>query len=148
MYFYTSAEVDILDLIDCYLSDTKRKALTDYLLCQTLQAERLETETKKPRPNLLIDLDDLEVDIDVYDVYRDMNSWDKRELADMLERDGYMGDIDLEEKPTTPEEIFAEGTRPLEQEFGLVLNQLWESRDYLSQEQKNRIEAIIKESYV
>jgi hypothetical protein len=138
MYFYTSAEVDILDLIDCYLSDTKRKALTDYLTGKT-----------DSKPKLPIDLDDLEVDVDIYyDVYRDMNSWDKRELADMLERDGYMGDIDLEERPTTPEEIFAEGTRPLEQEFGLVLNQLWDSRDYLSQEQKNRIEAIIKESYV
>jgi hypothetical protein len=137
MYFYTSAEVDILDLIDCYLDDTKRKALTDYLTGQT-----------DSKPKLPIDLDDFEVDIDVYEVYHNMDSWDKEEMADMLERDGYMGDIDLEEKPTTPEEIFAEGTRPLEQEFGLVLNQLWESRDYLSQEQKNRIEAIIKESYV
>jgi hypothetical protein len=137
MYFYTSAEVDILDLIDCYLDDTKRKALTDYLTGKT-----------DSKPKLPIDLDDLEVDIDVYEVYHNMDNWDKEEMADMLERDGYMGDIDLEERPTTPEEIFAEGTRPLEQEFGLVLNQLWESRDYLSQEQKNRIEAIIKESYV
>lgn len=135
MYFYTSAEVDILDLIDNYLDDTKRKALIDYLTGQT------DSKPKLP-------IDDLEVDIDVYDIYRDMDRWDKEEMADLLESSGYIGDIDLEEKPTTPEEIFAEGTRPLEQEFGLVLNQLWESRDYLSQEQKNRIEAIIKESYV
>jgi hypothetical protein len=140
--YVTAYNVDLLDLID-NLDEKQSGLLFDYLA-------QKQTANEVARPKILID-HELFVDINVYDMCNELGDWEIDEIIEYLERRGYLDNLNddvSEESPSTPEEIFAEGTRPLEQELGMMLNQLWESRDYLSTDQKARIEAITKESYI
>jgi hypothetical protein len=83
----------------------------------------------------------LETDVwvDVDDAINELSSWDRQSLYDELH-----DEFGEEEEDDTP---FSGGTYS-EQEFGKVLNKLWEDRWMLTNEQKARIEAITKESFV
>ena len=147
--YVTAYNVDLLDLIDD-LDEKQSGLLFDYLAQKQQTANEEEPQNMVARPKILID-HELFVDINVYDMCNELGDWEIDEIIEYLERRGYLDNLNddvSEESPSTPEEIFAEGTRPLEQELGMMLNQLWESRDYLSADQKARIEAITKESYI
>jgi len=147
--YVTAYNVDLLDLID-NLDEKQSGLLFDYL-AQKQTANEEEPQNMVARPKILID-HEFFVDIDVYDMCNELGDWEIDEIIEYLERGGHLdnlNDIDItEDSPSTPEDIFGLGYRPLEQELGMMLNQLWESRDYLSADQKARIEAITKESYI
>ena len=112
------------------------------LLVQQLReelGEDFDKQIEDPAPRSV----ESDVYIDFDDVLWELSNWDKQRLYEDL-REEY-GDDD---EPKTPEEIFASGGTYSEQEFGKVLNQLWEDRWMLTNEQKARIEAITKEKFV
>lgn len=86
------------------------------------------------------------IDIDIDDIYWDMSSSEKEYLYERLGEDIDIHSI--EETHLIIEDIFSSGTTETEREFGQILYQLWESRLYLSKEQKDRIMTITKEPYV
>jgi hypothetical protein len=145
--YVTAYNVDLLDLID-NLDEKQSGLLFDYL-AQKQTANEEEPQNMVARPKILID-HEFFVDINVYDMCNELGDWEIDEIIDYLERYGHLDNLndDSEDSPSTPEDIFGLGYRPLEQELGMMLNQLWESRDYLSADQKARIEAITKESYI
>lgn len=146
--YVTAYNVDLLDLID-NLDEKQSGLLFDYL-AQKQSANEEEPQNMVARPKILID-HEFFVDIDIHDIYNELGAWEIDDMIYCLERGGHLDNLNddvSEESPSTPEEIFGSGHRPLQQELGMMLNQLWESRDYLSADQKARIEAITKESYI
>lgn len=119
------------------LSQKEKQLLVQYL------KEELEEDFDKPIEAPIPRAVESDVYVDVDDVLWELSSWEKKRLYDELKEE--YGDDDL---PKTPEEIFASGGTYSEQEFGKILNQLWEDRWMLTNEQKARIEAITKESFV
>lgn len=117
---------------------TKEKQLLVQMLREDLE-EDFDKPIEAPVPRAV----ESDVYVDFNDVMWDLSSWDKQRLYEDLKEE--YGDDDL---PTTPEEIFASGGSYSEQEFGQVLNQLWQDRWMLTNEQKARIAAITKESFV
>lgn len=119
------------------LSQKEKQLLVQYL------KEELEEDFDKPIEAPIPSAVESDVYVDVDDVLWELSSWDKERLYEDLKEE--YGDDDL---PTTPEEIFASGGSYLEQEFGQILGQLWRDRGMLTADQKARIEAITKESFV
>lgn len=137
MEIYTEAiGLDLIDLIHD-LEPERLEVLRKYL---ALDLDAQSTD----RPEILIS-PEVCVDVEAWDFCREADRWEINEMIEYLEDNGHINNQNL---PSTPKEIFESGCRPLEQEFGLVLNKLWESRDFLSADQKARIEAITKESYI
>lgn len=131
--------VDVIELVDGLNLNEKRK------LVEHLKAE-MEEDFDTPIPEGEYHPRNLEADtyVDMDDIIWEMSSWDKQKMYDDLKEE-YGDDND---SPTTPEEIFGSGSTYSEQEFGLVLNKLWEDRWLLTPAQKARIEAITKESFI
>jgi hypothetical protein len=129
--------VDVTELVDDLNLNEKRK-LVEYL------KEEMGEDFDTSIPDGEYHPVDLEADtyVDMDDIIWEMSSWDKQRMYDDLKED--FGD---DECPKTPQELFSGGTYS-EQEFGAVLYKLWEDRWSLTNEQKSRIEAITKESFV
>lgn len=119
------------------LSKKEKQLLVQYLKADL--EEDFDKPIEDPKPRAV----ESDVYVDFDDVLWDLSSWDKQRLYDDLKEE--YGDDDL---PKTPEEIFASGGSYSEQEFGKILNQLWEDRWLLTNDQKARIAAITKESFV
>jgi hypothetical protein len=130
-------KVDVTELVDDLNLNEKRK-LVEYL------KEEMEEAFDTPIPDGEYRPVDLEADtyVDMDDIILEMSEWDKERMYDDLKED--FGD---DECPKTLEEFFSCGTHS-EQEFGAVLYKLWEDRWSLTNEQKARIEAITKESFL
>lgn len=129
-------EIDIREAVD-ELCLTGKKLLVEYLKEELGEDfEKPLSEEDKKRLGLL----DVDVDVDVDDVVNAMSHWEKQDMYEELHSE--FGED--EEDEVSP---FGGGSYS-EQEFGKVLAQLWESRWMLTNEQKARIEAITKESYV
>lgn len=131
---YTT-EVDIRELVDG-LSLTGKKLLVSYL--KEAMGDYFAVEPNDEEKNRL-GLLDVDVSVDSDDVIDNLSSWERRDLYDDLHEE--FGE-DPEE-----DESFSGGTYS-EQEFGKVLMKLWEDRWLLTPQQKARIEAITKESFV
>lgn len=129
--------VDVTELVDD-LSLNEKRELVEYLKKE--MGEDFDTPIPDGEPQHLTLEASTYVDID--DVLWEASSWDKQRMYDELKDE--FGDGD---SPKTPEELFSGGTYS-EQEFGAVLYKLWEDRWSLTNEQKARIEAITKESFV
>jgi hypothetical protein len=129
--------VDVTELVDALNLNEKRK-LVEYL------KEEMEEDFDTPIPDGEYHPMDLEAEtyVGIDDILWEASSWDKQRMYDELKDE--FGDDD---SPKTPEELFSGGTYS-EQEFGTVLYKLWEDRWSLTNEQKARIEAITKESFV
>lgn len=130
--------VDVTELVDDLNLNEKRK-LVEYL------KEDMEENFDTPIPDGEYHPRNLEAStyVDIDDILWEASSWDKQRMYDDLKEE--FGDDD--DSPKTPEELFSGGTYS-EQEFGTVLHKLWEDRWLLTNEQKARIEAITKESFV
>jgi len=128
-------EVDVTELVDDLNLNEKRK-LVEYL------KEEMEEAFDTSIPDGEYCPVDLEAAtyVDMDDIIWEMSSWDKQRMYDDLKEE--YGDDDL-----GAQELFSGGTHS-EQEFGAVLHKLWEDRWSLTNEQKARIEAITKESFV
>jgi len=118
------------------LSTKEKQLLVQYL------REDLEEDFDKPIEDPAPRRVEADVYVDVDDVLWELSTWDKKELYNELKEE--YGD----DAPTTPKELFASGGNYSEQEFGRILHQLWEDRWMLTNEQKARIAAITKESFV
>jgi len=129
--------VDVTELVDDLNLNEKRK-LVEYL------KEDIGDDFDTPIPDGEYSPRDIEAStyVDIDDILWEASSWDKQRMYDDLKED--FGDDD---HPRTPEELFSGGTYS-EQEFGTILHKLWEDRWLLTNEQKSRIEAIAKESFV
>jgi len=129
--------VDVTELVGDLNLNKKRK-LVEYL------KEDMGEDFDTPIPDGEYQPRDIEAStyVDIDDILWEASSWDKQRMYDDLKED--FGDDD---HPRTPEELFSGGTYS-EQEFGAVLYKLWEDRWMLTNEQKARIEAITKESFV
>ena len=134
---YTRIDVDIREMVD-ELNLTGKKLLVEYLKEEL--GEEFETplaEEDKKRLGLL----DVEVEVDTDEVINDLSHWERKDLYNDL-HDEFGEDCECNE-----DSPFGGGTYS-EEEFGKVLTKLWEDRWMLSNEQKARIEAITKESFV
>lgn len=134
---YYKTEVNITDLVD-ELDLTGKKLLVAYL--KEEMGEDFDvppTDEEKNRLGLLEVEVEAEVEVDPDDVIDDMSSLERERLYEELH----------EEFGEEPEEPFSGGTYS-EQVFGEILTKLWEDRFLLNPEQKARIAAITKESYV
>lgn len=132
---YYRTDVNITDLVD-ELGLTGKKLLVAYL--KEEMGEDFDvppTDEEKNRLGLL----DVEVEVDTDDVIDDMSSWERENLYEELHEE--FGEEPDNDSP------FSGGTYS-EQEFGEILTKLWEDRWLLNPEQKARIAAITKESYV
>jgi hypothetical protein len=131
-------KVNVTELVDDLNLNEKRK-LVEYLKEEMAEAFDTPIPDGEYRPV------DLEADtyVDMDDIIWEMSSWDKQRMYDDLKEE--YGDDD--ECPKTPQELFSGGTHS-EQEFGSVLYKLWEDRWSLTNDQKARIEAITKESFL
>ena len=78
-----------------------------------------------------------DVDVDIDDVLREMSRSEKRDLYEVL---------DEEFGPESPVSFAA--TSYYEEELSKALNQIWDDRHYLTQDQRDRIIAITKESFI
>lgn len=140
--FYYKTEVNITDLVD-ELDLTGKKLLVAYL--KEEMGEDFDvppTDEEKNRLGLLEVEVEVEVEMDsddVIDVIYDMSSLEREWIYEELHEE-------FGEEPDS-DSPFSGGTYS-EQEFGEVLNKLWEDRLLLNPDQKARIAAITKESYV
>ena len=108
--------------------------------------EDMEDDFDTPIPEGEREPRNIEADtcVDIDDIMWEASTWDKQKMYDDLKDE--FGDDD--DSPKSPEELFSQGTSYLEQEFGKGLAQLWEDRWLLTNDQKARIMAITKESFV
>lgn len=137
--FYYKTEVNITDLVD-ELDLAGKKLLVAYL--KEEMGEDFDvppTDEEKNRLDLLEVEVEVEVEVDSDDVIDDMSSLERERLYEELHEE-------FGEEPDS-DSPFSGGTYS-EQEFGEVLTKLWEDRFLLNPEQKARIAAITKESYV
>jgi len=129
--------VDVTELVDDLNLNEKRK-LVEYLKEDMKEAFDTSIPDGEYPPR------DIEAStyVDIDDILWEASSWDKQRMYDDLKEDFWDDD-----HPRTPEELFSGGTHS-EQEFGAVLYKIWEDRYLLTNEQKARIGAITKESFV
>lgn len=128
--------VDLIDDVVDTLSDQEKFYLVKWL--KEDLGENFGTEPTEEFPRgISVEVD---VDIDEAEVIDDMTSWERERLYEELHEEFGV-------EPDEPEEIFTGGTLA-EEEFGKALTQLWEDRWMLTNEQKARITAITKESFV
>jgi hypothetical protein len=131
-------QVDVREAVDD-LSLVEQKILVQYLkneMGEDFDQPLTEEEAKKARYS------DLEADVwvDADDVVSEMSTWDRKDLYNELKEEFE----DEESDGVTP---FSGGSYS-ERELGAALSKLWEDRWLLTNEQKARIEAITKESFV
>ena len=128
-------QVDIREALD-ELSLVEQKLVLEYL--KNEMGEDFDIPiSEEERPKFASLETDVWVDVD--DAINELSSWDRQSLYDELHDE--FGEDPEDDTP------FSGGTYS-EQEFGKVLNKLWEDRWMLTNEQKARIEAITKESFV
>lgn len=119
------------------LSKKEKQLLVQYLKVDLKEDFDVPIENPVPRgveADVYVDLD--------FALFR-LNSYERKELYDELSNE-----FDEPNEPPTIEQLFASGTTHTEFEFGMVLKQLWEDRGMLTNEQKAKIVAITKESFV
>ena len=80
------------------------------------------------------------IDVELDDIIFELSKNQKRDLFKSLEKE-------LNDVPGTVEELF-KGSSMNDADFGKDLLSLWQDRNQLTQDQKNRIKEITKESWV
>jgi hypothetical protein len=114
------------------------------LLIQTLK-EELEEEFDKPVEGRIETNIDADIEVNVTDLLWGMSSWDKKDIYEDIKED-FEEECDCAD---SAEELFAmEAITYTDRELGSALSEIWQSRNFITPNQLQRLQAITKESFI